>query len=231
MEAFKPRVEDDRLIRGTAKFVDDLRPARCLFGFFVRSPHAFAAIKSINIDGAVSHADVVAALTASDMKAALAGNVSWPMRVAGRDGAELKVPFRPALADDRVLHVGQPIALVIARTLAAAQDAADDIAVEYEILQPVVGVRQAVESSASQLWPNAPSNIAVDWPGPVQDDANEAEVARIIATAPHAVNLTLTNQRLVVASMETRGATADFNCATGTYTLRCGTQGAAALRD
>jgi aerobic carbon-monoxide dehydrogenase large subunit len=231
MEAFKPRVEDDRLIRGTAKFVDDLRPAGCLFGFFVRSPHAFAAIKSINIDGAVSHADVVAALTASDMKAALAGNVSWPMRVAGRDGAELKVPFRPALADDRVLHVGQPIALVIARTLAAAQDAADNIAVEYEILPPVVGVRQAIESSASQLWPNAPSNIAVDWPGPVQDDANEAEIARIIATAPQAVNLTLTNQRLVVASMETRGATADFNCATGTYTLRCGTQGAAALRD
>ena len=83
-----------------------------------------------------------------------------------------------------------------------------------------MGVRQAVEERASQLWQEAPSNIAIDWPGPIQDDENDAEVERTIATAAHVARLTLTNQRLVVASMEPRGASASFDSATGTYTLQ-----------
>src|SRR5262249_39421719 len=159
------------------------------------------------------------------------GNVSRPIPLVGRDKSVLVVPFRPALADGRVLHVGQPVALVVAASHAVAQDAADDIEVEYDPLPAVVGVRRAVEEGASQLWPDAPSNIAIDWPGPVQDDENDAEVERIVATAAHVARLTLTNQRLVVASMEPRGASASFDGSTGTLTLRCGSQGAAALRD
>src|ERR1700753_2187692 len=176
MEAFTPRVEDDRLIRGAASFADDARPAGCVFGVFVRSPHAFAAIRSIEVSAALSHRSVLGVLTASDMSAAEVGNVSQPMTLVGRDGARLKGPFRPALADDRVFQVGQPVALVVASSLAAAQDAADEVVVEYEVLQPVVGVRQALEDGSSQLWPEAPANVAIDWPGPVQNEANEAEV-------------------------------------------------------
>jgi carbon-monoxide dehydrogenase large subunit len=231
MEAFTPRVEDDPLVRGAAHFVDDVRPPDCLFGVFVRSPHGFATIKSIDVGAAVSRPGVRAVLTASDMNAAGVGNVSRPIRLVGRGKAELKVPFRPALASGRVLHVGQPVALVVAASNAIAQDAADDVEVEYDPFPPVVGVRQAVEERASQLWQEAPSNIAIDWPGPIQDDENDAEVERTIATAAHVARLTLTNQRLVVASMEPRGASASFDSATGTYTLRCGSQGAAALHD
>jgi aerobic carbon-monoxide dehydrogenase large subunit len=230
VEGFKPRVEDDRLVRGDARFVDDVRPPGCLTAVFVRSPHAFAAISSIDRTAAVSRPGVHSVLIAADIMSAGAGNVSQPMPQTGRDGAKLKVPFRPALADGRVMHVGQPVALVIAESSALAQEAADHIEVVYDPLPPVVGVRQAIDPEASRLWEEAPSNLAIDWPGVVDDPHNEAEVERIIATAAHVATVSAINQRLVVASMEPRGASAAFDPIDDVYTLRCGTQGAVALR-
>ncbi len=97
-----------------ARFVDDLKPPGHLAAVFVRSPHAFAAINSIDLTAARSHPGIQSVLLAADMKSAGAGNVSQPMPLTGPDGAKLKVPFRPALADGRVMHVGQPVAIVIA---------------------------------------------------------------------------------------------------------------------
>src|SRR5262249_17749509 len=139
--------------------------------------------------------------------------------------------FRPALADGRVLHLGQPVALVVADSYSIAQDAADAVEVIYEPLPAVVGVQKSIEKGAPQIWSEAPSNVALNWPGVVQDDDNEAEVQRIFATAARLVHLTSTNQRLVVASMEPRGASANYDRRTGIFTLRCGSQGASVLRD
>ena len=102
----------------------------------------------------------MAVLTAQDMKAAKVTNTARHVAIAN-----LVLPLRPPLAEDRVLHVGQPVAAVIAKTARQAHDAAELIAVDYDVLPSVVDPRAAVKPDAPQLWPEAPGNLAVDWPG------------------------------------------------------------------
>ena len=120
------RVEDDQLVRGLGRFADDDvdLPGR-LFGYFIRSPHAFARIKGIDSTEARAIPGVIAVLTAADMKAAGTGTVLKHFPMNGRGGAKLIDPVRPALADDRVMHVGHAIALVVATSNALAQDASE----------------------------------------------------------------------------------------------------------
>src|SRR5215475_4820178 len=101
------RVEDDALVRGHGRFVDDDGAQGHAYGFFLRSPHAFARIRSIDTSEARNTKGVLAVLTAAEMKAAGVGNVSAHPPLPGRGGAKLFIPFRPALADGRVMHVGQ----------------------------------------------------------------------------------------------------------------------------
>jgi aerobic carbon-monoxide dehydrogenase large subunit len=226
------RVEDDRLVRGLGRFADDDvdLPER-LFGYFIRSPHAFARIDAIDATEARAAPGVIAVLTAADMKAAGTGTVVRHFPMTGRGGAKLIDPVRPALADDRVMHIGQPVALVIATTSALAQDAAERVVISYEELAPVVEATNAIEPNAPQLWPEARNNTAIDWQAPVsENNANEHEVAKIIATAPHVARITELNQRIFAASMEPRGATASFDAASDSYTLRSCSQSAFTLR-
>jgi carbon-monoxide dehydrogenase large subunit len=228
---FNPRIEDDALLRGRGRFADDLTEPGQAVAAFVRAPHAFANILAVDTEAALGVPGVLAVLTSADMDAAGVGNMSRPVPLSGRGGVPQVVPHRPALAGTRVLHVGDAVAMVVAETLAAAQEAAELVAVDYEELAPVVDVRDAAARGAPQLWPEAPGNLAVDWSAVNDDGTNEREVARIIAEAPHVARVSLVNQRLVVASMEPRGATASYDAATGHYTLRCGSQGAAAVRE
>jgi carbon-monoxide dehydrogenase large subunit len=141
------------------------------------------------------------------------------------------MPPRPALAKERVLHVGQPVALVVAETAQAALDAAEQVSVDYEPLPAVTDARAALAPGAPQLWPQAPGNLALDWVGLAPDpEANAREVAQVIAAAPHVARVTLTNQRLIVNAMETRGATASYDRHTDSFVLRACSQGAAALQ-
>src|SRR5262249_25274808 len=175
---------------------------------------------------------VLAVLTAADLKAAGIGNVSAHPPLPGRGGAKLVMPFRPALADERVMHVGQPGALVVAETQAAAQDAAEKISVDYEELAPVVAAADAVQPGAPQLWPEAAGNVALDWVGLAREpDANAREVDEIIKSAAHVARLTQFNQRIFPATMETRGATAHYDKASDGYTLRVCSQSAQVMRD
>ena len=129
-------------------------------------------------------------------------------------------------------HVGEAVAVVVAETLTAAQDGAEAVVVDYEERTPVVDLREAVRDGAPQIWPEAPGNIAVDWPGPAKDpDANAQEVDRIIASAKHVARVSLVHQRILVQSMEPRGATASYDPADESYFLRCCSQSARALRD
>ena len=106
------------------------------------------------------------------------------------------------------------------------------VAVEYEELTPVVDAREALRDGAPQLWPQAPGNIAVDWPGPVANaDANAAAVDVIFSSAKHVARIAVMNQRMIVNSMEPRGATASYDPATDTYTTRTCSQSAGAMRD
>ncbi|HEV8467869.1 MAG TPA: xanthine dehydrogenase family protein molybdopterin-binding subunit [Pseudolabrys sp.] len=226
-----PRIEDDALIRGTGRFMDDPRLPNTAYAAFVRSPHAHARVTSVNTDEARRAKKVLAVLTAEDMKAANVGSVSRHPPVPGRSGAKMIMPFRPSLAGEKVMHVGDPVAMVVAETIAAAQDAADLVRVEYEELPAVIDLRDAMKKGGTQLYPEAPGNLCVDWPGPVPDEQNEREVAEIIAKAPHVAKVSVTNQRMVVASMETRGATGVYDKANDGYTLYVCSQSADSLRN
>ena len=113
-----------------------------------------------------------------------------------------------------------------------AQDASEFVHVEYEPLTPVTDARDALKDGAPQIWPETPNNLAVDWPGPAADPAaNAAEVERIFASAKHVARISEMNQRLCVASMEPRGATASYDAARDAYTLRTCSQSAGTMRD
>jgi len=226
----QPRLEDDPLVRGLGRYAADAPMAGQAQAYFVRSPHAFADIRSIDTTAAATAPGVLSVLTAADMEGI--GNVSQHPPLAGRGGQKLIVPQRPALAGKTVRHVGEAVAVVIAETLSAAQDAAELVAVDYQERTPVVDLRAAIGDGAPQLWPEAPGNIAVDWPGLATDpDANAGEVDRIIAAAPHVARVALVHQRIMVQSMEPRGATASYDPANDSYDLRCCSQSARTLRD
>jgi aerobic carbon-monoxide dehydrogenase large subunit len=226
----EPRLEDDALVRGLGRYAADAPLTGQAYAYFVRSPHAFADIGTIDTTAAKAAPSVLAVLTAADM--AGIGNVSQHPPLAGRGGAKLIVPHRPALAGETVRHVGEAVVVVIAETLTAAQDAAELVSVDYRERAPAVDLRAAVRDGAPQVWPEAPGNIAVDWPGLAGDpDANAKEVDRVIASAQHVARVAVVHQRIMVHSMEPRGATASYDPGNDSYYLRCCSQSARALRD
>ena len=224
-----PRVEDNALVRGTGHFMDDPRLPNTAYAAFVRSPHAHARVVAVKTDEARKAKKVLAVLTAQDMKAANVGTVSRHPPVLGRGGAKMIMPFRPSLAGDKVMHVGDPVAMVVAETASAAQDAADLVQVDYEELTAVITLDDAM-IGGTQLYAEAPGNLCVDWPGPIPDEQNERDIAEAIAKAPHVEKVRVANQRMVVASMETRGATGVYDKANDSYTLYACSQGADSLR-
>jgi aerobic carbon-monoxide dehydrogenase large subunit len=184
----------------------------------------------VNADAARAAPGVLAVLTAKDMDGV--GSIARHPPMTGRGGSKLAMPFRPALAGERVMHLGEPVAMVIGQSAAAAQDAAELVSVDYEELAPAVDVRDAVRDGAPQLYPEVPGNIAIDWPGPAADaEANAREVERIIAGAHKVARVSHVNQRMVVNSMEPRGGTGSYDAAADSYTLRVCSQGAGPLAD
>lgn len=226
----QPRVEDRALISGEGRFIDDVAAPGQAYGVFVRSPHAFARIRAIDVAAARNAPGVLAVLTASEMTQAGVGDMARHPPMDGRNGSKLVNPFRPALAGERVLHVGECVAMVVAITRLTAMDAAELVSVDYEEVEPVVDLEQAIAPGAPQLWPQARSNIALEWIMPA-DEAKVSEADAILAGAHKVARVKVVNQRLVAATMETRGATASYDAASGQYTLRASSQGANAVAD
>jgi carbon-monoxide dehydrogenase large subunit len=228
--SFHGRVEDDVLVRGHGRYVADAPLPNQAYAYFVRTPHAFARVVSVETSGATGMPGVIAVLTAADMDGI--GNISRHPPLPGRNGAKLIVTNRPALAKDRVLHIGEAVAMVVAERALTAQDASEFVNVEYEALTPVTDARDALKDGAPQIWPETPNNLAFDWPGPAADPAaNAAEVEGIFASAKYTARISEMNQRLCVASMEPRGATASYDAARDAFTLRTCSQSAGTMRD
>ena len=218
------RVEDDALLRGRGRYVADAPQPGQAYAHFVRSPHAFARIVGVDVSAARRANAVIGILTAKDTEGIASLGRHPPLN--GRGGKGLILPHRPVLAGDRVMHIGEPVVMVAAESAAAAQDAAELVAVEYEPLPAVTDARAALAAGAPQLWPQASGNLAVDWPGPVADpDANARQVDAVFAAAKYVARIAVMNQRMVVASMEPRGATARYDAAADLYTLRVCSQG------
>jgi aerobic carbon-monoxide dehydrogenase large subunit len=226
----EPRLEDDALVRGNGRFMADVSLPDQAYACFVRSPHAFARIAAIDTQAAAQSPGIVGVLTGKDTLDI--GSISSHPPLAGRGGKPLIIPHRPALAAERVMHVGEAVAMVVADSAIAAQDAAELVAVEYEPLTPVMDARAALTDAATQVWPQAPGNLAIDWLGLAADpEANAREIDAIFAKAKFIARVALTNQRMAMASMEPRGGTAQYVADGDSYILRACSQGARIMRD
>jgi len=208
------RREDYRFITGQGTYTDDINRLGQLHAYILRSPHANARITAINTSAVASAPGVVAVYTGKDLAAEGIGGLPCGWQIHSKDGSPMVEPPHPPLVTDRVRHVGDQVAVVIAETLAQARDAAELIQVDYAEEPAAIDPVEALKPGASQVWPDAPGNLCYDWH---LGDLAAAEAA--FAKATRIVRLDLTNNRLVPNAMEPRAAIGEFDRATGEYTL------------
>ena len=220
------RVEDPRLLTGGGRYTDDTKlsaPAARLY--VLRSPHAHADIKSIDTTAAKKAPGVLLVLTGADVKKAGFGDVPCLVPLANRDGTPRGETPRPMLALDRVRHVGDAVALVVAETLEQAKDASELIEVDYAARPHVVGTFEAAQPGAPLVHDGIKDNIVFDW-----EMGDRAATEAAFAKAHKVVTLRLVNQRLVVNSMEPRGAICEYDAKDDRSTLWLSSQGVHMIR-
>jgi aerobic carbon-monoxide dehydrogenase large subunit len=211
------RLEDPRLVQGLGRYSDDVNLPRQAYAVVLRSPHAHARIRGIDPAAALRAPGVLAVLTGADLAADGLGHLPTDGSRKRRDGAPAVPTPRPALIRERVRHVGDPIALVVATTPEAAADAAELVAVDYAPLPAVTGAARATRSGAPAVWDEAPGNVAFVWEAGSRD-----AVARAFAGAAHVTRLDFVVTRVAAAPMEPRAAVGEFDRDTGRYTLHTG---------
>jgi carbon-monoxide dehydrogenase large subunit len=213
------RTEDPRFLAGRGRFVSDLAFPDELHCVLVRSPHAHARIRAVDAAGATRAAGVVAVLTGAEMAADGVGPMRclWPIR--SKDGRPMAEPPRWPLARDRVRHVGEPVAAVLATSRLAALDAAELVGVDYEALPAVTESRAALGTGAPQLHAEAPGNVSYRFAR-----GDEAAVDRAFAGAAHVVALDLVNQRIAGCAIEPRAVVGVPGPDPGALTLYAATQ-------
>jgi carbon-monoxide dehydrogenase large subunit len=220
-----PRAEDPRLLTGRGRYTDDARAAGQAQAVFVRATVAHGEIRRLDVGAARKMPGVLAVYTGDDLRADGIGDIPCPIALKSRDGGGAKVPPRPALAVGRVRHVGDPYAVVIGETRAAAQDAAElveaDIAPLPAIADPVV----AAKAGAPAVWDTVPDNVSLDF-----FFGDDARVKDAFAKAHHVTRLTLDNTRMVVNAMEPRAGLATYDPKSETFTLHVGSQGVTGYR-
>ncbi len=213
------RKEDRRFITGRGNYVADLKRPGMAAAAFVRSPHAHARLRGIDTAPALALPGVLAVLTGAELAADGVGGIPVGWGITGKDGQPMKEPVHPALAQGKVRHVGDAVAIVVAETLELAQQAAEAVTVEYEILASVVNVAEAVRPGAPAIFEEAPGNICCDW-----EMGDRAAVDAAFAQAAHVARISLVNNRLVGNPMEPRAAVAEYDAANDKTTLWSTTQ-------
>ncbi len=219
------RLEDQRLITGAGRYTDDISDPKQCYGVVVRSPLAHARITRLDLSAAKASPGVLAVYSAQDLDAAGIGTIKCIAPMPGRDGSSTINPPYPALARDRVRHVGNPVAYVVAETLAEARDAAELVEVDYEDLPVVAETAAALDQDAPLLHEEMTDNLCLNW---VQGDEAATEAA--FAKASQVARVHLVNNRVVVNALEPRAALASFDPESGMVTLTAGNQGIFRLR-
>ncbi len=219
------RIEDLRLLQGKGRYLDDVTEYDQAYAWVLRSPHAHADIVSIDTSAAKAAPGVLAVLTGEDVAARGLGKVHPSAPRKRSDGSDGFVTPRPLLAEDRVRFAGEAIAFVVGDTRDAARDAADLIAVEYEILPAVATVDDALANRAPLIWEGAGSNEAFQFQTGNKDltDKGFNEAAHIVR---HRVCVT----RVAGNPMENRGCIASYDAFEDQYTLRATIQAAHGIR-
>ena len=211
------RREDPRLITGTATYLDDVKIPGMYHACIVRSPHAAARVKSVNVKPALERPGVVAAFTGADVK-----DVPSVPCVAQLPG--LRQPYHHVLAQDRVYFVGHPVAVVVARDRYLAADGADAVEVEYDETPAVADPEKAIAPGAPAVHPQWPDNVAFTFHqegGNIEQAFREADVV---------VKQRIISQRLIPMAMETRGVVADWHAPEKSLTLYSSSQAPHLLR-
>lgn len=205
------RKEDLRFVTGSGQYTDDIVLARQTYAAFLRSPHAHATIRSVDIETARGAPGVLAVYTAKDL--ADVGGLPCGWLIHSIDGTPMKEPKHPILAENKVRHVGDPVALVVAESLAEAKAAAALIEVDYDVLPAVVDPATAASGDAA-VHDIAPDNVCFTWA--IGDKAAvDAEFAR----AAHVTRVSFINNRLIPNAIEPRAANAQYCPSSESYTL------------
>jgi len=208
------RVEDNRLLKGEGKYTDDFNMPNQTFAVYVRSPHAHANLVSVDISAAKAMDGVINVFTGKDIKdAGIVGSIcGW--QVDFKNGDTMKEPGHPILAVDKVRHVGDAVALVIAEDIGKAKDAAGAVEVNYKVLDAIVDPKAAAQDGAPQVHDDVPNNTIFDW-----ELGNKDETDAAFENAHHITELSYHNQKLVPNAIEPRAALAYFDSNDEKYTL------------
>jgi carbon-monoxide dehydrogenase large subunit len=220
-----PREEDPYLMRGAGRYVDDMQAVGQARACVLRSPHAHAEV--VRIDAAAPRAmpGVLLVLTGNDAELLRLGTLRPHIPRKRRDGTAAFTSSQPFLARERVRYLGDPVAFVVAETLEQAKDAADAIAVDYDVLPAVPTTADAIAPNARAVWEGCPDNQAFTHAA-----GDKAAVAKSMATAAHVIRHRMVVNRLTANSMEPRGCIAEYAAREARYTLRCTVQGPHMIR-
>jgi aerobic carbon-monoxide dehydrogenase large subunit len=221
----KGRLEDERMLKGAGRYVSDWNLPGQAYGYFLRSDRPHADIVSLDASAALAMQGVIAVLTGEDVAAAGQKPMPAAAPMKGRGGADQLVPPRYSLTRGRVRYVGEPIALVVAESAALAQDAAEQVAVEYQELPAVITAEASLAPGAPQLHESVPGNLVLDFVG-----GDEAAAEAAFKRAAKVVKLTSYHTRVVGNPMEPRAATGRYDAAADLYDLYATTQGAGPMR-
>lgn len=218
------RVEDLRLVLGEGRYTDDIQAPGCTHAVLLRSPHAHATFTLGDLAAVRAMPGVLAVMTHADIAAY--GHLPCNAPATNSDGSRMTLPPYPMLADGEVRHVGDAVAFVVAETLEGAKDAAEAIAVQWEPLPAAIGLETAGKPGAPLVWSDVPGNVAFD-----SEAGDKAATHAAFARATRTIELTIVNNRLVTNYLEPRGCLAEFDRATGHWTVTLGTQGSHGMRD
>ena len=214
------RKEDDTLVRGKGKYTDDFSLPGQAYAWIVRSSHAHGIIRGIDTATAGTMPGVLGVWTGKDLAAAGYTPFICGLPLKNRDGSPLIQTNRMALTSDKVRFVGDPVAFVVAETLAQARDAAEAVELDIEPLPAVTSAEEATKPGAPQLYDHIPNNVALDY-----HYGDTARIDAAFASAAHVTKLDIVNTRVAVVSMEPRVALASYDKASERFTLQVPTQG------
>jgi carbon-monoxide dehydrogenase large subunit len=208
------RKEDQRFITGKGHYTDDISRPGQTHAYFVRSPHAHAKIKRIDAGAAKAMPGVLAVLTGAELAADKIGNLICGWMIHSKDGTPMKMAAHPAIATGKACHVGDPVAVVVAETLAQAKDAAEKLNVDYEVLPAVADPAKAQAAGATQIHEIASNNTIYQWH---LGDPKAIEGA--FKSAKHVTRLDIVNNRLVPNAIEPRAAIGEYDTGSDSFTL------------
>jgi carbon-monoxide dehydrogenase large subunit len=207
------RKEDKRFITGSGRYVDDMVVPGMKHAAFVRSPHAHADIRKIDVKAAQAMPGVIAVLTGKEIKADGIGNLICGWMIHSKDGTPMKMGAWSPMAVDRVRYVGDAVAIVVAETKGQARDAAEAVEVTYKEKKSVADAVEALKKGAPQLHPEADGNLIYDW-----EIGDSAATDAAIAKAAHVTKMHIVNNRLVPNAMEPRAALGHYDKGEDHYT-------------